>query len=46
MESQGCTEKDVVDEVARCLKYAPDRKGGGGRAGLEEEVPRKRANRN
>lgn len=26
-----CTEQNVCQAIAHCLKYAPDRRGGGGR---------------
>ena len=31
MQTEGCTENDVAEEIGRCLKYVPERKGGGGR---------------
>ena len=41
MGSQQCREKDVVSEISRCLKYAPDRAGGGGRPEKEGKSCRK-----
>lgn len=29
--NEGTTEQMVTDAIATCLKYAPDRRGGGGR---------------
>ena len=38
MQTEGGTENEVAEETGWCLKYAPNRKGGGGRNSASDKA--------